>query len=57
MCLLCGFHLENSKIDPKDVHRIIKRETLESLVKITECHNSGTVHFVEDEEWHLYTSL
>ena len=36
MCLLCGFHLENSKIDPKDVHRIIERETLESLVKITE---------------------
>jgi hypothetical protein len=25
MCLLCGFHLVNSKIDPNDIHHVIKK--------------------------------
>ena len=36
ICLLCGFHLKRSEVDPNDIHRVIKRETLESLTKITE---------------------
>jgi hypothetical protein len=36
MCLLCGFHLENSKINQKDIHRVVKKETFESLMKTTE---------------------
>jgi hypothetical protein len=36
ICLLCGFHLKNYKIDQKDIHRVIQKETLESLMTITE---------------------
>jgi hypothetical protein len=36
ICLLCGFHLVISKIDPNDIHGVNKIETLQSLMKITE---------------------